>query len=187
MSIDKPHKDGHQKPIEGGQNPLSLKVEELSRKLKEAEEKAGEFKELAQRVQAEFENFLKRSEKEKAEFRAHAGVGVVKDLLPVLDSFDGAIEAMKKEQSPDGKKALEGLLLLRKQLFSALERHGLQEMHAKGKKFDHNLHDCYISESDPVKEDDIVTEEIQKGYMLNGKVLRTSKVKVNKLDKEEKE
>ena len=172
-----PHKEMGDNKAKGENTP-SLNVNELSNKLKEAQQKTEEFKDLAQRIQAEFENFAKRTNKEKMEFKKIASLEVINDFLPVLDSFDGAIEAMKKKGDTEH---VNGLVLLQKQLWSVLQKHGLQKIEALGKKFDHNLHDVFLSESDEKKEDYIVTQEIQKGYLLNSLVLRPSKVKINKL------
>lgn len=169
------------------QKTIDEKLSELENSLKEQEEKTNEFKEIAQRVQAEFENFAKRTEKEKAEHKKVASANIISELLAVLDSFDSAIEARKKHGKTEKEEGMHGLMLLRKQLFSVLERHGLRPIEAVGKKFDPHLHECFLSVEEKGKDDEIVLEEIQKGYMLNSLVLRPSKVKINKLHEEKTE
>ncbi len=146
---------------------------------------AEDLKDTAKRVQADFENFAKRVEKEKEEFKKFANAKVVLDFLPVLDSLNDGISAMQKQQSVSKDAALDGLVLLKKQFFSVLEKHGLKEIEALGKKFDPHFHECLLKEHDKTKEDEIILEEFQKGYLLNGKVLRTSKAKINKLTNEQ--
>ncbi len=185
-----PHKNEQGRPFGEGDKALFQRLEELETKLveqeaklKEQEKTASEFREIAQRVQAEFENFAKRIEREKKEHKEFAAAGVIEDLLPVLDSFESALGTMKKSD-PQGAHGLE---LLSKQLWKVLERHGLKKIEAVGKKFDPQMHECYISESRADLGDELVTEEIQKGYLLNGRVLRASKVKINKKHANEKE
>jgi molecular chaperone GrpE len=125
-----------------------------------------ELRETLQRTQAEFENSRKRLEKEKQDFLKAAEAGLVRDILPVLDSFDSA------KEDP-------GALMIKKQLLAVLERHGLAEIKSLGQKFDPMLHECIMQGREPEKGDETVLEELQKGYLLNGMVLRHAKVKVN--------
>ncbi|MDO8634001.1 MAG: nucleotide exchange factor GrpE [archaeon] len=184
------HKKDEKMPPEhqkDGKEALEARLAELEKGLAEQVEKANEFKEIAQRVQAEFENFSKRTEKEKAEHKKIAGAGIIFELLAALDSFDSAIEAMKKHGKTEKDGGMHGLVLLKKQLFGVLERHGLKEIPAIGEKFDPHLHECFLSVNEKGKEDEIVLGEIQKGYTLNSLVLRPSKVKINKLHEEKKD
>ncbi|MDO8538653.1 MAG: nucleotide exchange factor GrpE [archaeon] len=135
------------------------KIEELTNDLK--------------RVQAEFENFKKRFEKEKIEFLQYANAGLVEDFLPVIDSID---EALKHSAE---KKGIEGI---RKQLFGVMEANGVKAIECVGKKFNHELHEVLLSVCVEEEENEKILEEFQKGYLLNGKVLRHSKVKINNCD-----
>ncbi len=156
---------------DGNQEPRPEKGQKLE---KEGLEKEGlkkemaELKETLQRTQAEFENSRKRLEKEKQDFVKVAEAGLVKELLPVLDSIGSA-------------KDDEGIPMIKKQLLAVLEKHGLGEIKSFGQKFDPMLHECVMQGKEPEKEDEIVLEEFQKGYLFNGMVLRHAKVKVNKL------
>lgn len=135
---------------------------------KSAKKELADIKETLQRVQAEFENSRKRLEKEKEDFSRTANAGLVKDLLPVLDSMDAA------------EKEIPGLEPVKGQLVAVLRANGLEQIKAVGEKFDPMLHDCMMQEKNEKKEDGIVLEELHKGYLLNGKVLRHSKVKISK-------
>ncbi|MBI4044677.1 MAG: nucleotide exchange factor GrpE [Candidatus Diapherotrites archaeon] len=185
-----PHKKEEKTPQEHqkeGKEAFEARLVELEKRLAEEKEKAGQFREIAQRVQAEFENFAKRTEKEKAEHENIAGAGVIASLLPVLDSLDSAIFTMEKHGKTEKDEGLHGLVLLRKQLFSVLEKDGLRPIEAVGKKFDPSMHECFLSAHENGKEDEIVLEEIQKGYTLNSLLLRPSKVKINKVQEKKGE
>jgi molecular chaperone GrpE len=166
-----------QKPEEGA---FFAQLKELENRVKVEEEKTTEFRNLAQRVQAEFENFAKRTEKEKNAFKLASNAGLLREFLPFLDSLDSAIESARKHESH--KNSVQGLELLRKQFVSVLEKNGVKKIEALGKKFDHNLHEVLMHESRKDIEDEIVTGELLAGYTLNGFVLRESRVKINKLD-----
>ncbi len=148
------------------------KIDKLRKKLKEcAEEKQ---KNLAgwQRAQADFVNYRRRQEEQAAEWSAMYGEGLIRDILPVLDSLDAAL-AVK----PDD----EGLKTLSSQLMSTLKKHGLEEMKTIGEKFNPLFHEVIdFEESGSDHGGEIVSGEIQKGYLLNGKVLRVAKVRVIK-------
>lgn len=138
------------------------------------EEKVNELTDSLQRLQAEFENYKKRVEKEKGEFVKYAKSDLIGKILPILDSFELALK-----NTADKDKFVKGVELIFAQLFSMLESEGLRQIKAVGEKFDPYKHEVLMKqESD--KEDDFILEELQKGYMLNDKVLRHSKVKVSK-------
>jgi len=136
-----------------------------------------ELKETLQRVQAEFENYRKRVEKEKEEFAKIASSGIIKRILPILDNFEVALK-----NKPSGEDFAKGIEMIYAQLFTELETAGLKGLDAEGKMFDPYLHEALMQqESD--KEDGTVIEVFQKGYTLNGQVIRHSKVKVSKRGK----
>ncbi len=133
-----------------------------------------EYKDTLQRLQAEFENYQKRVEKEKTAYVRYANEALIGELLEVLDSFEKALETKRI------KRAIEPI---HKQLLQVLERHGLKEIKALGQPFDPFKHEAImVVEGDG---DDIVVEEMQKGYMIHDKVLRPSKVKVSVKKKED--
>ncbi|MBW3023180.1 nucleotide exchange factor GrpE [Candidatus Woesearchaeota archaeon] len=134
------------------------KIEELTNDLK--------------RLQAEFENHKKRTAKEKCEIINCASEDMIKKILPVIDSFE---QALKNTESKDFVKGIE---LIYAQLFSALQDSGLKPIECVGEKFDPYTQEVLIHENS--EQDDVVLEELQKGYMLNGKVIRTAKVKIGK-------
>lgn len=131
------------------------------------------FDKLA-RMQAEFDNFRKRQAREQQEFRSYALVEAMTMLLPVLDSFDRAVQT----QSGDGKDLRAGVELMHKQLHDALGKLGLEPVEAQGKPFDPNLHQAVeVMETDQ-GEDGAVLQELQRGYRLRDRLLRPAMVRV---------
>jgi|SRR3989344_3539429 len=154
-------------------------------KLKEGYEKQiAELKEIAQshkdtlqRLQAEFENTIKRAEREKGEFRRFASAKTIEDFIPIIDSIE---EGIKHAQKSGNKEMKQGFETLKKQAIQVLGNNGVEQIETIGKKFDHALHEVLMTEKDETKGDEIITEEFSKGYSVNGKALRPAKVKINK-------
>jgi molecular chaperone GrpE len=175
--VEKPQESQEQKKPEIEQLKI-LKIE-----LEKKEQKIKELTETAKRVQAEFENYKKMSEKRNSEFVACASKEIMKKLLPVLDSLELAVK-----NGSDREKLIKGVELVYAQLYSALEEEGLQKINALNQKFDPYKEEAVLTEpTQNEAEDDIVCEELQKGYMLNNAVLRTSKVRIKKFKAEKGE
>ncbi|MEO6487951.1 MAG: nucleotide exchange factor GrpE [Thermoanaerobaculia bacterium] len=134
---------------------------------------AAEWKNRYMRTLADFENFRKRSEKEKQEFFKYALSGTLKEILPVLDNFDRALE-----HAEEGDDFHRGVLLIYKQLFDALKKAGLRPIEEVGVTFDPNIHEAVIREEDPSVPNHTVTAVLQKGYFLNDRLLRPALTKV---------
>lgn len=162
-----------QESEEEAKNP---EVEALEEKLKNAEAQNAELKDRLIRVQADFENFRKRAQREKEDISSHAKESVVSKLLPVLDNFDLAIEHGNTENMEAYSKGVE---LVAKQLKDVLADLGLKEVEALGQEFDPNFHHGVAVDQNPEIDDQKVTEVFQKGYELKGKVIRPAMVKVN--------
>ena len=154
-------------------------VEELQKKLEEAENKAAEYLQMAQRLQADFDNFRKRTQRENEEFKAFATAGLISELLTIEDDLDRALDNAKEEND-----FVIGVRGIRQNLMKVLESKGLTEIPTDG-KFDPNCHEALcIVEADT---DGDIAEVFQKGYRLGNKVLRYSKVKVTKKRSETQE
>jgi molecular chaperone GrpE len=132
--------------------------------------------ETAKRVQADFENYKKRVEKEKQEFAELANADLLKKLLNIIDNFE---LALKSEQNHED--FVKGVELIYAQLKELLTAEGVKEIDTKGKQFDPYVHEAMITGNDNTKKDGEILEEFQKGYVLKNSVLRHSKVKVNKV------
>lgn len=144
------------------------------KQLAEKEAKIKELTELLQRLQADFENYKKRIEKEKCDLAGYTACRLVSQFLPILDSFELALKNDK-----DHQKFVKGVELIYSQFYSLLEDLGLKPIEAADRKFDPYEHEVLLSEKSD-KEEDIVLEELQKGYRLGDVVIRHSKVKVSK-------
>ena len=134
-----------------------------------------EESERYQRLYAEFQNYRKRCEKEKSDLYAYAGEKFAADLLDVMDNFERAVEA-----KPEGDKFAEGIELILGQLKKVLEKNKVEEIKALGEAFDPNYHNAVMTEEVEGTESGIVTRVMQKGYTINGKVIRPSMVAVSR-------
>ena len=126
------------------------------------------------RLQAEFENFRKRSVRERAEWESRAKEIVIVDLLPVVDSFDRALAG--SPVSSEDESLRDGMMLVHKQLLDALKSHGVTPIEALGEPFDPNLHEAFMSR--PAGEGEVpgtVVEEFATGYRMGGRVIRATK------------
>ncbi len=159
-------------PLEG-----KAKEAEAPDPLAQKDRRIADLEEDLKRLQAEFENFKKRTEKEWAERSKLATQRLVTDLLPVLDSFDKAME--DAERNCDAASVSKGLAKLHKQLMQTLQREGLKEIKAEG-EFDPFMHEAVLREERANEPDGRILEVYQKGYALNSRAIRPTKVKVAK-------
>ncbi|MFA4934382.1 MAG: nucleotide exchange factor GrpE [Candidatus Methanoperedens sp.] len=130
------------------------------------------------RLNAEFDNFRKRILKEREEFIKYANEKLVLELIDVLESLERGIENTKKAGDKD--KLIEGMELVYKQFKNVLEKNGLTPIKAIGEKFDHYKHEAMMQTITDECDEGVILEEFARGYMLNGKVIRYSKVRVSK-------
>ena len=140
----------------------------MAEKKEHKKEKKNEYFEQLQRLQAEFENFRKRTEKERLEIYKNANEELVVKLLNILDDFELALKNIDEK----------GVSMIYSELHSILEKEGLEIIKAEG-QFDPKFHEALIQEEG--EKDEMIVEEFQKGYMLNDKVIRASKVKITKM------
>ena len=125
------------------------------------------------RLQADFENFRRRTRQEKEELAAVVTQSFLKDMLPLLDNFERALTADKEAESFH-----QGVEMIYKQMVEALKKHGLEYIETEGKKFDPNFHEAVMRVQNSELEDDTIALEMQKGYMAKGRVIRPSMVQV---------
>jgi len=159
-------------------NKSSLeKILTLEAELAQAKAKAAENYDHLLRLQADFDNYRKRTQKEKVELIKYASERVVGELLPVLDNFERAASSAKV--NPDFTAFSQGVDMIFRQLQTALSKEGLKVMEAIGQPFDPNLHEAVLRVDSEEHPENTVVEEIQKGYYLKEKVLRPCMVKVS--------
>jgi molecular chaperone GrpE len=156
---------------------LEEELSKLRDELKQAQEKAEDYLNRLRYLQADFDNYRKRMQREREEIIKTASERVITQLLEVLDNFERALESAKHAR---GKKALlEGMQLIYSQLRGILEKEGLKEIACEG-CLDPYYHEAIAVEVKEDCEDGEILEVLQKGYTLNGKVIRYAKVKVAK-------
>ncbi len=147
---------------------------EEQQKKDEKSEEDETWSEKYTRLMADFQNFRKRTDKEKADVYSFANEKIMTDLLPVLDNFERALGSECKDEAYAA-----GMQMIFKQLTDILTASGLKEIDAVGQDFDPNFHHAVLTDSSPDFDSGKVTEVLQKGYRLNGRVIRPSMVKVN--------
>lgn len=141
------------------------------------EDKYKELNDKYLRLYSDFDNFRKRTMKEKADLVLNANSAVIKDLLPILDDFERAIASNENTEDINGLK--EGFSLIHNKLNNILTSKGLKPMESKGQVFDMDLHEAITNIPAPTEEDKgKVVDVVEKGYYLNEKVLRYAKVVV---------
>jgi molecular chaperone GrpE len=162
--------------------PEELTLEErLAQKERDAQENYDKWL----RSLAEFENYKKRQEREKADLCKFSQESLIRDLLPVLDNIDRAIEHSKANNVP--ATFIEGLALARKSFWDVLQRNGVQAINAIAERFDPNFHEAIMQQENPEVEENTIISEVQKGYMLQERLLRPSMVVVAKKSTAEEE
>ncbi len=129
------------------------------------------------RLQADFENYKKRTERERDDDQRYASARVVQNLLPVLDNFERAIASAKGADS--GSALHRGVQLIFRQILDELRREGLRSIDTVGEPFDPEIHEAVETEEHPDLPHQTITEELQRGYMLNSRLLRPALVKVS--------
>ncbi|MBN2421954.1 nucleotide exchange factor GrpE [Candidatus Woesearchaeota archaeon] len=149
------------------------KTDELEQQLKQKVIQIEELTDTLKRVQAEFVNYKNRNERESENFREYAKESLVKNLLPILDSFEHALR-----QKDKAEEFVKGIELIYAQFSGILKQEGLSPINSLGEKFDPYMHEVMLKEKSD-KEPDTVIEELQKGYLFKGKVLRHTKVKIS--------
>lgn len=136
-----------------------------------------------QRVSADYANYQKRVPKQISDTTGYEKERIIKTLLPALDNFEHTLQNAHSAENVD--VLVKGIRIIYDQLLDILKSHNVEQIEALGEKFDPAMHQAMTQQSDPDKEENTVLEEFQKGYRLNGRVIRPSKVIVNKLPEEQ--
>ena len=142
-------------------------------KKNKAQEVIDELNDKVMRQMAEFENFRKRSDKEKTQMYDMGAKSILAKILPVVDNFERGLDA-----AADGDSFADGMKMIYKQLMTSLEEAGVKEIEAEGEEFNPDYHNAVMHVEDEELGENVVVEVLQKGYMYNDTVLRHAMVKV---------
>ena len=149
----------------------------MEKKLKECQKQRDEYLAGWQRSRADFLNYKKEEVARLQEFLKYVNEEAILKILPILDNFEEAEKEIPEDKKDD---YLKGLLQIKTQLQDFLKNQGVEKIKALGEKFDPNFHEVAEEVALNDKESGIIIEEVKKGYLLNGKVIRPAKVKVSK-------
>lgn len=184
MKYDKEHK---KKPSQAptAEETAEARPEELDvqARLEEQERIAAENHDKYLRAVAEMDNVRKRAAREKADAIRYGNEALLRDILPFVDSLERAIA--QAEAAQDFAAFHTGLRLIQEQLLCCLERHGVKRIASRGQAFDPQFHEAMLRVESDQHEDNEVTEEMEAGYLLNGRLLRPAKVCVCKRTRQE--
>jgi molecular chaperone GrpE len=175
-----------QQPLPPNEDNAEIVQDELLeavRQKQESERKAAEYLDRLKRLQAEMENVQKITRRQVQEVTSQASERLLVKLLPTLDALQQAVNVVTSGNSLLPDETAVGLMMLQKQLTEVLQSEGLEEIQAVGKALDPELHEVVSYVETDEKPENIVVEEIRRGYTLNGKVIRSSLVVVSKIPK----
>ena len=160
----------------GGEAPVEEKSVDLIAQLRaELKDKDDRF----MRLRAEFDNYRKRTTKEKTELAATVEQSFLKDLLPLLDNLSRASKAAETaDETVDVETLRKGIEMIKSDAMAAMGKHGLEPIETEGKMFDPNYHQAVGRIAAPDKEDGMIAAEFQRGYIARGRVIRPSMVQV---------
>ncbi len=158
---------------------LKDKLKKIKEKLEQCQKEKQDYLTGWQRTQADFINYKRRQEEQTADLSKLLCAELIKDILPVIDALEPRVNADLGADKRGAEEIISGLQMVKEQLMKILSKHGLTEMKSIGEKFNHEMHEA-IEQVEAEGEEGMVAEETQKGYLLNGKVIRVAKVKVTK-------
>lgn len=172
-------KDKKAKPHDENAKTTPEGLEAVQKQLEQIQAERDELFGKLQRVSADYANFQKRMSRHVADSVAYEKEHLLKTLLPILDNFEHTLEKAKGTENVD--VVLQGVRMVYDQMLDILRSHGVEVTQSLGQPFDPGVHEAVLQREDPERPDNTILEEFQKGYKLNGRVIRPSKVIVNKL------
>ncbi len=165
----------HDQPVQPDDEQLS---EEIQQQLENLREENADMLERLQRISADYANYQKRVPKQVADTVSYEREKIMKSLLPAMDNFEHVLA--NAGQSQDAEDVIKGVRIVYDQMCDILKSHGVEQIDAKDQPFDPALHQAMMRKEEPEQQDNVVLEEFQRGYIMNDRVLRPSKVVVNK-------
>ncbi len=177
----KDSQSGERRKEKGAAENQHNEIGELEQKLEEKEKEATAHYEKYLRAVADFDNYKKRAIRDRAEAIKYGNEEIIKDILPFMDSLDRALE----HSAGDVQSFKDGVALIQEQLLCCLKKHGVEKIDAAGQTFDPNFHEALMQVDSDEHDDNKVVSEMEKGYLLNGRLIRPSRVCVCKKIKKE--
>ena len=158
-------------------NKLREQLNEYKEKYEALEAEKKQLTDRMLRIQADYDNFKRRTEKERIAERKYQAQDLATELLPVIDNFERALQT---DVSDENKGFKDGMVMIYEQLQNALKSQGIEAIETVNKEFDPNIHHAVMQVEDENFDSNVIVEELQKGYILKDKVIRPAMVKVNK-------
>lgn len=159
---------------------IKEEVHELKEELRKEHQAQDDFKSKFYYLAAEMENMKKRFEREKESIHKFGSEKILSSLVEVVDNFERTIQAIENDEDPKIKNIYTGINMVKKQMLESLKKSGLEEVESMGKIFDPNFHEALAQQPADDKEEGEIVSEYQKGYILNGRLLRAAKVVIAK-------
>jgi len=179
------HKSKEKPKEQEPSKPKKSEAEELRQQIDDLQAEKDEMFEKLQRISADYANFQKRAPKQITDTILYEKEKIIKTLLPALDNFE---HTLQNAQSADNVDVLtKAIQIIYDQMLDILKSHGVQQIEALGEKFDPSLHEAMMQKPEPDTEENIVLEEFQKGYKLNGRVIRPTKAIISTLPSQQNE
>lgn len=179
MSDEKKKQSSEQKQQQEQAGADREQLERLQQELEDARKEKDEVFARLQRVSADFANFQKRVPRQIGDSVAYEREKILRSLLPVLDNFERTLQAEASDQNLEA--FVKGVEIIRDQMLGVLKSHGVEMIQAVGEQFDPEKHEAMLRKHEPDQLDNVVLEEYQKGYRLDERLLRPSRVVVNKI------
>ncbi|MDP2855328.1 MAG: nucleotide exchange factor GrpE [Smithellaceae bacterium] len=175
--IDKKIKVDTSEPVDVVEEAADTETENLKEALEAKEKEAKENYDRYLRTVAELDNYKKRAARDKADILKYGKEDLVKDILPFLDSLD---RALTHADSNDAQAFKSGITLIQDQLLGCLKKHGVERIESAGLDFDPNFHEALMQMDSADHQNNQIVSEMEKGYLLNGRLIRPSRVCVCK-------
>ncbi len=166
--------------VEAGEEAVQSDTNTIKEALEAKEKESKDNYERYLRAVAELENYKKRAARDKADIIKYGKEDLIKDILPFLDSLDRALE---HKDAGDAQAFKDGIALIQDQLLCCLKKHGVERIESVGTDFDPNVHEALMQTDSDDHKDNQVVSEMEKGYLLNGRLIRPSRVCVCKKTK----
>lgn len=163
-----------EQPLSEEEAQSTAASDEEKQQLREAQQKAEEYLDLLRRTQADFVNYRRRMNQEQAEVRLNAQIGLLNQLLPILDDFERAVAATPADLAKN--PWVQGLLLIARRLTALLDQLGVQQMGAPGEQFDPRLHEAITMESSADAPEGTIVRVVRAGYALGDRIIRPAQV-----------